>query len=112
MPPANLNGRALLQSEIERMFSDNSLFRIYGCGNTDSSQGWGIGPTTDFADTFVDDPDGRIGNLNVNNVLYNNYALGQNTPPAPTLHKGMKETWPKDTFTLASFIDDGDVDSA
>lgn len=44
--------------------------------------------------------------MNVNNDLYNNYGLTYNGM------KGMKETWPKDSFTLASFNDDGDVDSA
>ena len=105
MPAASLNGQLLLQSEIEDMFTDNSLFRVYGCGMTDLNYGWGIGPAGD-ADIFIDDPTGRIGNLNVNNNLLNNYAIVYDGM------KGMKETWPKDAFTLASFNDDGDVDSA
>lgn len=36
MPAASLNGKFLLKSEIEDMFTDNSLFRLYGCGNTDA----------------------------------------------------------------------------
>ena len=45
MPQANLNGRVLKQSEIEDMFDDNALFRLYGCGNTDLNYGYGIGTT-------------------------------------------------------------------
>lgn len=106
MPAASLNGNILLKSEIEDMFTDNSLFRLYGCGNTDAYQGYGLG-SADQTDTFADDPGGLIGNLNVNNCLYNNYGFENHLGV-----KGMKETWPKDSFTLASFNDDGDVDSA
>lgn len=105
MPAASLNGEILLKREIEDMFTDNSLFRLYGCGMTDLNYGWGIGPAGD-AGRFEDDPTGRIGNLNVNNNVFNNYAIVFDG------NKGIKETWPKDAFTLASFIDDGDVDSA
>lgn len=74
MPAASLNGEILLRSELEDMFTDNSLFRLYGCGMTDLNFGWGIGPAGD-ADRFEDDPGGLIGNLNVNNCLYNNYGF-------------------------------------
>ena len=74
MPAASLNGKILLRSELEYMFADNSLFRLYGCGNTDAYQGYGLG-SADQTDVFADDPGGLIGNLNVNNCLFNNYGF-------------------------------------
>ena len=103
MPAANLNGRVLRQSEIEDMFADNQLFRLYGCGNTDLLQNSGVGIGTRDQTTYI-----QVGTVSPADFADTNIYHNRANPSYNYAIEGS----PADDFILAQFTDDGDVQKA
>ena len=103
MPVANLNGRILEQSEIQSMFADNQLFRLYGCGNTDLMQNAGVGIGTRDQTTYI-----KVGTISQADFADTNIYHNRSNPSYNYAIEGS----PADDFVLAQFTDDGDVQNA